>query len=68
MIVIWIIELFMNQMSILSQSIVNQSPYSAKSLQYTELQKQFDNFLQLPKVKVMFLPEKYYTLIKTLFQ
>lgn len=48
MIVIWVTELFMNQMGALRS---NNTSYLHDS-QYTELQKQFDSFLTIPKVEV----------------
>lgn len=47
MIVVWVVELFMNQMSAhMSKGISHlQNP------QYIELQKQFDNFLSIPTVE-----------------
>lgn len=48
MIVIWVTELFMNQMGALRSS---NTSYLHDS-QYTELQKQFDSFLTIPKVEV----------------
>ncbi|TGZ50267.1 Vacuolar protein sorting-associated protein 18-like protein [Temnothorax longispinosus] len=47
MIVIWVTELFMNQMGALRSS---NTSYLHDS-QYTELQKQFDSFLTIPKVE-----------------
>lgn len=49
MIVIWVTELFMNQMGALRSS---NTSYLHDS-QYTELQKQFDSFLTIPKVEVI---------------
>lgn len=54
MIVIWVTELFMNQMGALRSS---NTCYLHDS-QYTELQKQFDSFLTIPKVEV-FKQNKY---------
>lgn len=48
MIVIWVTELFMNQMGALRSS---NTSYLHDS-QYMELQKQFDSFLAIPKVEV----------------
>lgn len=48
MIVIWVTELFMNQMGALRS---NNTSYIHDS-QYMELQKQFDSFLTIPKVEV----------------
>lgn len=48
MIVIWVTELFMNQMGALRSS---NTSYLHDS-QYIELQKQFDSFLAIPKVEV----------------
>lgn len=48
MIVIWVTELFMNQMGALRSS---NTAYLHDS-QYMELQKQFDSFLAIPKVEV----------------
>lgn len=50
MIVIWVMELFMNQMGALRSS---NTSYLHDS-QYIELQKQFDGFLGIPKVEVRF--------------
>ncbi|XP_017884886.1 vacuolar protein sorting-associated protein 18 homolog isoform X2 [Ceratina calcarata] len=47
MIVVWVIELFMNQMGVLRS---NNKSYLHDS-QYLELQKQFDSFLAIPKVE-----------------
>ncbi|KAF3420783.1 hypothetical protein E2986_04403 [Frieseomelitta varia] len=47
MIVVWVIELFMNQMGVLRS---NNTSYLHNS-QYLELQKQFDSFLAIPKVE-----------------
>ncbi|KAK1130024.1 hypothetical protein K0M31_019708 [Melipona bicolor] len=47
MIVVWVIELFMNQMGVLRS---NNTSYLHDS-QYLELQKQFDSFLAIPKVE-----------------
>lgn len=49
MIVVWVIELFMNQMGVLRS---NNTSYLHDS-QYLELQKQFDSFLAIPKVEVL---------------
>lgn len=49
MIVVWVIELFMNQMGVLRS---NNTSYLHDS-QYLELQKQFDSFLGIPKVEVL---------------
>lgn len=49
MIVIWVVELFMNQMGALRSS---KSHSYHQDAQYIELQKQFDNFLAIPKVEV----------------
>lgn len=49
MIVIWVTELFMNQMGALRSS---NTSYFHDS-RYTELQKQFDSFLTIPKVEVL---------------
>lgn len=54
MIVVWVIELFMNQMGVLRS---NNTSY-LHDPQYSELQKQFDGFLAIPKVEVLI--EKYY--------
>lgn len=48
MIVIWVVELFMNQMGILRSDLSS----SVSNTQYLEFQKQFDSFLAIPKVKV----------------
>lgn len=48
MIVIWVTELFMNQMGALRSSNISYLHDS----QYMELQKQFDSFLAIPKVEV----------------
>lgn len=48
MIVIWVTELFMNQMGALRSS---NTSYLHDS-QYKELQNQFDQFLTIPKVEV----------------
>ncbi|XP_060828024.1 vacuolar protein sorting-associated protein 18 homolog isoform X1 [Bombus pascuorum] len=47
MIVVWVIELFMNQMGVLRS---NNTSY-LHDPQYLELQKQFDSFLAIPKVE-----------------
>ncbi|OAD60045.1 Vacuolar protein sorting-associated protein 18 like protein [Eufriesea mexicana] len=47
MIVVWVIELFMNQMGVLRS---NNTSY-LNDPQYLELQKQFDSFLATPKVE-----------------
>ncbi|XP_076234523.1 vacuolar protein sorting-associated protein 18 dor isoform X2 [Calliopsis andreniformis] len=47
MIVVWVIELFMNQMGVLRS---NNTSY-LHDPQYIELQKQFDSFLAIPKVE-----------------
>ncbi|CAK9834118.1 Vacuolar protein sorting-associated protein 18 homolog [Anthophora retusa] len=47
MIVVWITELFMNQMGVLRN---NNTSYLHDS-EYLELQKQFDSFLAMPKVE-----------------
>ncbi|XP_076171976.1 vacuolar protein sorting-associated protein 18 dor [Ptiloglossa arizonensis] len=47
MIVVWVIELFMNQMGVLRS---NNTSY-LHDPQYSELQKQFDGFLAIPKVE-----------------
>ncbi|XP_076650787.1 vacuolar protein sorting-associated protein 18 dor isoform X1 [Halictus rubicundus] len=47
MIVVWVVELFMNQMAVLRSS---NKPY-LNDPQYLELQKQFDSFLAIPKVE-----------------
>ncbi|XP_012271920.1 vacuolar protein sorting-associated protein 18 homolog [Orussus abietinus] len=47
MIVVWVIELFMNQMGLLR----NQQTSHLHNSQYIELQKQFDSFLAIPKVE-----------------
>ena len=47
MIVIWVTELFMNQMGVLR----NSSTSYLHNSQYLELQKQFDSFLAIPKVE-----------------
>lgn len=49
MIVIWVTELFMNQMGALRSSNTSY----LHDMQYTELQKQFDSFLTIPKVEVL---------------
>jgi len=49
MIVIWVTELFMNQMGALRSS---NTSYLHDS-QYMELQKQFDSFFTIPKVEVL---------------
>jgi len=49
MIVIWVTELFMNQMGALRSSNTSY----LHDMQYMELQKQFDSFLTIPKVKVL---------------
>lgn len=51
MIVVWVIELFMNQMGVLRS---NNTSYLHNS-QYLELQKQFDSFLAIPKVEVLII-------------
>lgn len=48
MIVIWVTELFMNQMGALRSSNTSY----LHDPQYIELQKQFDSFLIIPKVEV----------------
>lgn len=48
MIVIWVTELFMNQMGALRSS---NTSYLHDS-QYIELQNQFEQFLAIPKVEV----------------
>ncbi|EZA54658.1 vacuolar protein sorting-associated protein 18 homolog isoform X2 [Ooceraea biroi] len=47
MIVIWVTELFMNQMGVLRSSNISY----LHDPQYLELQKQFDSFLSIPKVE-----------------
>ncbi|XP_043479320.1 vacuolar protein sorting-associated protein 18 homolog isoform X2 [Leptopilina heterotoma] len=47
MIVVWVVELFMNEMGVLRS---DQNFQQHKS-QYEELQKQFENFLKIPKVE-----------------
>ncbi|XP_020710242.2 vacuolar protein sorting-associated protein 18 homolog isoform X2 [Athalia rosae] len=47
MIVIWVVELFMNQMGILRSDGTSQ----LHNPRYQELQKQFDSFLAIPKVE-----------------
>ncbi|XP_053975095.1 vacuolar protein sorting-associated protein 18 homolog isoform X2 [Hylaeus anthracinus] len=47
MIVVWVIELFMNQMGVLRS---NNTSYLHDS-RYLELQKQFDSFLAIPQVE-----------------
>ncbi|XP_078033999.1 vacuolar protein sorting-associated protein 18 dor [Augochlora pura] len=47
MIVVWVVELFMNQMAVIRSS--NNSYLNDP--QYLELQKQFDSFLAIPKVE-----------------
>lgn len=49
MIIIWVIELFMNQMGILRSSNTSY----LHDPQYIKLQKQFDSFLANPKVEVL---------------
>lgn len=51
MIVVWVIELFMNQMGVLRS---NNTSY-LNDPQYLELQKQFDSFLAIPKVEVLII-------------
>lgn len=51
MIVVWVIELFMNQMGVLRS---NNTSY-LHDPQYLELQKQFDSFLAIPKVEVLII-------------
>ena len=48
MIVIWVVELFMNQMGVLRSN----DPMYLHNPQYLELQKQFDSFLGQDKVEV----------------
>lgn len=47
MIVVWVVELFMNQMGALRGAHVSQ----LHNPRYQELQKQFDSFLAIPKVE-----------------
>nr|XP_034180513.1 vacuolar protein sorting-associated protein 18 homolog [Osmia lignaria] len=47
MIVVWVTELFMNQMGVLRSSNTSY----LHDTQYLELQKQFDSFLAIPKVE-----------------
>jgi len=49
MIIIWVTELFMNQMGALRNSNISYLHDS----QYIELQKQLDSFLGIPKVEVL---------------
>jgi hypothetical protein len=48
MIIIWVTELFMNQMGALRNSNISY----LHDPQYIELQKQLDSFLGIPKVEV----------------
>lgn len=49
MIVVWVVELFMNQLGSLRSSSQTSHLHNPR---YTELQKQFDSFLCIPKVEV----------------
>ena len=58
MIVIWVVELFMNQLGNLRS---NDTSY-LQNPKYMELQKQFDSFLATDKVEVSFIEMSDFTI------